>query len=100
MRPLFSWQRNHVGYSHLIFLFTVTFFFLYGCAVSGGSKTPKDLNERNIVVLILKDPDPYSWSEARKTFTPLTAMEVYSLRWDLVWEVEGLELFKGNYIVD
>ena len=26
MRPLFSWQRNHVGYSHLIFLFTVTFF--------------------------------------------------------------------------
>ena len=94
MRPLFSWQRNHVGYSHLIFLFTVTFFFLYGCAVSGGSKTPKDLNERNIAVLILKDPDPYSWSEARKAFTSLTAMEVYSLRWDLVWEVEGLDLFE------
>lgn len=94
MRPLFSWQRNHVGYSHLIVLFAVTFCCLYGCVVSGGGKAPKDLNERNIAVLILKDPDPYSWREARKAFTSFTAMEAYSLRWALVREVEGLELFE------
>ena len=94
MRPLFRWHRHLTGYGHLIVLFTVAFWCLYGCAVSGGGKAPKDLNERNIVVLILKDPDPYSWREARKAFTSLNAMEVYSLRWNLVRELEGLELFE------
>ena len=94
MRPLFSWHRHLTGYGHLIVLFTVAFWCLYGCAVSGGGKAPKDLNERNIAVLILKDPDPYSWREARKTFTSLSAMEAYSLRWALLREMEGLELFE------
>lgn len=94
MRPLFGWLRNHIGYSHLIALLTVAVCCLYGCAVSGGGKAPKDLNERNLVVLVLKDPDPYSWREARKTFTSLSAMEAYSLRWALLREMEGLELFE------
>ena len=94
MRPLFSWHRNLTGYGHLIALFAITFCCLYGCAVSSGAKTSKDLNERNIVVLILKDPDPYSWREARKAFTSLSAMEAYSLRWALLREMEGLELFE------
>ena len=92
MRPLFGWHRNHTGYGHLIVFLAVAVCCLYGCAVSGGSKAPKDLNERNLVVLILKDPDPYSWREAREAFTSFTAMEVYSLRWALVREVEGLDL--------
>ena len=94
MRPLFGWHRNHTGYGHLIVFLAVAVCCLYGCAVSGGSKAPKDLNERNLVVLILKDPDPYSWREAREAFTSFTAMEVYSLRWALVREVEGLDLFE------
>ena len=94
MRPLFGWHRNHTGYGHLIVLLAVAVCCLYGCAVSGGSKAPKDLNERNLVVLILKDPDPYSWREAREAFTSFTAMEAYSLRWALVREVEGLDLFE------
>ena len=94
MRPLFSWQRNHVGYIHWIVLFSVTFCYLYGCAVSGGGKTPKDLNARNIAVLVLKDPDPYSWRGAKKAFTPLKMWEARGLEWKLLKEVEGLGLFK------
>ena len=94
MRPLFSWHRNHVGYIHWIVLFSVTFCYLYGCAVSGGGKTPKDLNARNIAVLVLKDPDPYSWRGAKKAFTPLTMWEARGLEWKLLKEVEGLGLFK------
>ena len=94
MRPLFSWHQNHVGYSHLIVLFIVTFWCLYGCAVSGG-KTPKDLNERNIAVLVLaRDFDPYSWRGAEKAFTPLTNREADGLEWKLLQEVEGLGLFE------
>ncbi|MCY4604853.1 MAG: hypothetical protein OXE49_11530, partial [Gemmatimonadetes bacterium] len=79
MKPLFSWHQNHVGYSHLIVLFTVTFCCLYGCAVSGG-KTPKNLNERKIAVLVLaRDFDPYSWRGAEKAFTPLTNREADGL---------------------
>ena len=94
MRPLFSWHQNHVGYSHLIVLFIVTFCCLYGCAVSGG-KTPKDLNERNIAVLVLaRDFDPYSWRGAEKAFTPLTNREADGLEWKLLQEVEGSGLFE------
>ena len=95
MRPLFSWHQNHVGYSHLIVLFIVTFWCLYGCAVSGGGKVSKDLNERNIAVLVLaRDSDPYSWREAKRAFTPLTNREADGLEWKLLQEMEGLGLFE------
>lgn len=95
MKPLFRWYGNLTGYDHLIILFTVTFWCLYGCAVSGGGKTPKDLNERNIAVLILaRDSDPYSWRGAERAFTPLTNREANGLEWKLLQEVEGLGLFE------
>ena len=95
MRPLFGWHRNHRGYGYLIVLLAVAVCCLHGCAVSGGSKAPKDLNERNLVILVLaRDSDPYSWREAERAFTPLTPLEVYSLRWALLREMEGLELFE------
>ena len=95
MRPLFSWHQNHVGYSHLIVLFIVTFCCLYGCAVSGGGKTLKDLNEKNIAVLVLaRDFDPYSWRGAERAFTPLTNREADGLEWKLLQEMEGLGLFE------
>ena len=95
MRPLFGWHRNHTGYGYLIVLLAVVVCCLYGCAVSGGSKAPKDLNERNLVVLVLaRDSDPYSWRGAERAFTPLTPLEAYSLRWALLREMEGLELFE------
>ena len=95
MRPLFGWHRNHTGYSHLIFLFAVTFWCLYGCAVSGGGKASKDLNERNIAVLAFaRDSDPYSWRGAERAFTPLTNWEADGLEWRLLKEVEGLGLFE------
>ena len=85
MRPLFGWHRNHRGYGYLIVLLAVAVCCLHGCAVSGGSKAPKDLNERNLVILVLaRDSDPYSWREAERAFTPLTPLEVYSLRWALL----------------
>ena len=94
MRSLFSWQCNHTGYGHLIVLLAVAVCCLYGCAVSGG-KAPKGLNERNLVVLVLaRDSDPYSWRGAERAFTPLTPLEVYSLRLALLREMEGLELFE------
>ena len=93
MRSLFERHWNYVGYSHLIVLLAVAVCCLYGCAVSGGSKAPKDLNERNLVVLVLaRDSDPYSWRGAERAFTSLTPLEVYSLRWALLREMEGLEL--------
>ncbi len=95
MRPLFGWHRNLTGYGHLIVLFAITFCCSYGCAVSGGAKTPKDLNERNIAVLVLaRDSDPYSWREAKRAFTPLTNREANGLEWKLLQEVEGLGLFE------
>ena len=95
MRPLSSWQRNHVGCGHLIVLLAVAVCCLYGCAVSGGGKAPKDLNERNIAVLVLaRDSDPYSWRGAEKAFTPLTMWEARGLEWKLLKEVEGLGLFE------
>ena len=95
MRSLFGWHCNHTGYGYLIVLLAVAVCCLHGCAVSGGSKAPKDLNERNLVVLVLaRDSDPYSWRGAERDFTPLTPLEVYSLRWALLREMEGLELFE------
>ena len=95
MRPLFSWHRNLTGYGHLIVLSSITFCCLYGCAVSGGAKTLKDLNERNIAVLVLaRDSDPYSWREAKRAFTPLTNREANGLEWKLLQEVEGSGLFE------
>jgi len=95
MRSLFCWHRNLAGYDHLFVLFTVTFWCLYGCAVSGGGKTPKGLNERNIAVLVLaRDSDPYSWRGAKRAFTPLTNREANGLEWKLLQEVEGSGLFE------
>ena len=95
MRPLFVWHRKLTGYGHLIVFFFVTFWCLCGCAVSGGAKTPKDLNERNIAVLVLaRDSDPYSWREAKRVFTPLTNREANGLEWKLLKEVEGSGLFE------
>ncbi len=95
MKSLFWWHQNHVGYGHLIVLFIVTFCCLYGCAVSSGGKAPKELNERNIAVLVLaRDYDPYSWRGAEKAFTPLTNREADGLEWKLLKEVEGLGLFE------
>ena len=95
MRPLFGWHCNLTGYDRLLVLFTVTFWCLYGCAVSGGGKTPKDLNERNIAVLVLaRDSDPYSWRGAKRAFTPLTNREASGLEWKLLQEVEGSGLFE------
>ncbi len=95
MRPLFGWHRNHTGYSHLIFLFAVTFWCLYSCAVSGGGKVSKNLNERNIAVLVLaRDSNPYSWRGAKRAFTPLTNREANGLEWKLLQEVEGSGLFE------
>ena len=95
MRPLFSWQRNHVGCGHLVVLLAVAVCCLYGCAVSSGGRAPKDLNERNIAVLVLaRDPDPYSWRGAKKAFTPLTNREADGLEGELLKEVEGLGLFE------
>ncbi len=95
MKPLFGWHQNHVGYSHLSVLFIVTFWCLYGCAVSGGGKVSKDLNERNIAVLVLaRDFDPYSWRGAERAFTPLTNREADGLEWKLLQEMEGLGLFE------
>ena len=95
MSPSFSWHRNHVGYGRLLVLFTVTFWYLYGCAVSGGGKVSKDLNERNIAVLVLaRDSDPYSWRGAKRAFTPLTNREANGLEWKLLQEVEGSGLFE------
>ena len=54
----------------------------------------KDLNERNIAVLVLKDSDPYSWRGAKKAFTSLTMWEAKGLEWKLLQEVEGLGLFE------
>lgn len=83
MRPLFLWYQNHVGYGHSIVLFAIIFCCLYGCAVSGGGKTPKDLNERNIAVLVLaRDFDPYSWRGAERAFTPLANREADGLEWN------------------
>ena len=95
MRPLFGWHCNLTGYDRLLVLFTVTFWCLYGCAVSGGGKVSKDLNERNIAVLVLaRDSDPYSWGGAKRAFTPLTNREADGLEWKLLQEVEGLGLFE------
>ena len=95
MRPLFRWYGNLTGYGHLIILFIVTFCCLCGCAVSGGGKAPKDLNERNIAVLVLaRDSDPYSWRGAERAFTSLTNWEANGLEWKLLKEVEGLGLFE------
>ena len=95
MRPLFRRYGNLTGYDRLLVLFTVTFWCLYGCAVSGGGKASKDLNERNIAVLILaRDADPYSWRGAERAFTPLTNREANGLEWKLLQEVEGLRLFE------
>ena len=94
MRPLSSWQRNHVGCGHLVVLLAVAVCCLYGCAVSSGGRAPKDLNERNIAVLVLvRDSDPYSWRGAERAFTPLTNREADGLEWKLLKEVEGLGLF-------
>ena len=95
MRSLFGWHCNHVGYSHLIVLLVGAVCCLYGCAVSGGGKASKDLNERNIAVLILaRDSDPYSWRGAERAFTSLTNREANGLEWKLLQEVEGLGLFE------
>ena len=95
MRPLFGWHCNLTGYDRLLVLCTVTFWCLYGCAVSGGGKVSKDLNERNIAVLVLaRDSDPYSWRGAKKAFTPLANREADGLEWKLLQEVEGLGLFE------
>ncbi len=95
MRPLFRRYGNLTGYGYLLVLFTVTFWCLYGCAVSGGAKTLKDLNERNIAVLVLaRDFDPYSWRGAERAFTPLTNREADGLEWKLLQEMEGLGLFE------
>ena len=95
MRPLFRRYGNLTGYGRLLVLFTVTFWYLYGCAVSGGGKVSKDLNERNIAVLVLaRDSDPYSWREAKRAFTPLTNREANGLEWKLLKEVEGSGLFE------
>ena len=95
MRPLFRWYGNLTGYGHLIILFIVTFCCLCGCTVSGGGKAPKDLNERNIAVLVLaRDSDPYSWRGAERAFTSLTNREANGLEWKLLKEVEGLGLFE------
>ena len=95
MRPLSSWQRNHVGCGHLVVLLVVAVCCLYGCAASSGGRAPKDLNERNIAVLVLaRDPDPYSWRGAKKAFTPLTNREADGLEGELLKEVEGLGLFE------
>ena len=95
MRPLSSWQRNHVGCGHLVVLLAVAVCCLYGCAVSSGGRAPKDLNERNIAVLVLvRDSDPYSWRGAERAFTPLTNRDADGLEWKLLKEVEGLGLFK------
>ena len=95
MKPLFRWYSNLTGYDHLIVLCTVTFWCLYGCAVSGGGKVSKDLNERNIAVLVLaRDSDPYSWRGAKRAFTPLTNREANGLEWKLLQEVEGSGLFE------
>ena len=94
MRPLSSWQRNHVGCGHLIALLAAAVCCLYGCAVSSGGRAPKDLNERNIAVLVLvRDSDPYSWRGAERAFTPLTNREARGLEGELLKEVEGLGLF-------
>ena len=94
MRPLFRRYGNLTGYCHLSVLFIVTFCCLYGCAVSGGGRVSKDLNERNIAVLVLKDSDPYSWRGAKKAFTSLTMWEAKGLEWKLLQEVEGSGLFE------
>ena len=94
MRPLSSWQRNHVGCGHLVVLLAVAVCCLYGCAVSSGGRAPKDLNERNIAVLVLvRDSDPYSWRGAERAFTPLTNRDADGLEGELLKEVEGLGLF-------
>ena len=94
MRPLFGWH-NPTGYGYLIILFAVAVCCLYGCAVSGGGKASRALNERNLVVLVLtRDPDPYSWRGAEQAFTPLTSLEASTLEWKLAQEVQGLELFE------
>lgn len=95
MRPLFRRYGNLTGSDRLLVLCTVTFWCLYGCAVSGGGKVSKDLNERNIAVLVLaRDSDPYSWRGAKRAFTPLTNREAKGLEWKLLKEVEGLGLFE------
>ena len=95
MRPLSSWQRNHVGCGHLVVLLVVAVCCLYGCAASSGGRAPKDLNERNIAVLVIaRDSDPYSWRGAKKAFTPLTNREADGLEGELLKEVEGLGLFE------
>ena len=95
MRPLSSWQRNHIGCGHLVVLLAVAVCCLYGCAVSSGGRAPKDLNERNIAVLVLvRDSDPYSWRGAERAFTPLTNREARGLEGELLKEVEGLGLFE------
>ena len=84
MRPLFRRYGNLTVYGYLIVFFTVTFWCLYGCAVSGGGKVSKDLNERNIAGLVLaRDSDPYSWRGAEGAFTPLTNREANVLEWKL-----------------
>lgn len=95
MRPLFRRYGNLTGSDRLLVLCTVTFWCLYGCAVSGGGKVSKDLNERNIAVLVLaRDSDPYSWRGSKRAFTPLTNREAKGLEWKLLQEVEGLGLFE------
>ena len=95
MRPSSSWQRNHVGCGHLVVLLAVAVCCLYGCAVSSGGRAPKDLNERNIAVLVLvRGSDPYSWRGAERAFTPLANREANGLEWKLLKEVEGLRLFE------
>ena len=93
MSPLLLRHRNHAGYGHLIVFFVIAC-CLYGCAVSGGGKAPKDLNERNIAVLVLNDRNPYSWQGVEKVVTPLTVWEARGLGSKLLKEVEGLGLFE------
>lgn len=78
MRPLLLRGRNHARYGHLIVFFAIAC-CPYGCAVSGGGKVSKDLNERNIAVLVLNDRNPYSWQGVEKVFTPLTVREARGL---------------------
>ena len=95
MSSLLRRYGNLTGCGRLLVFFTVTFWCLYGCAVSGGGKVSKDLNERNIAVLVLaRDSDPYSWREAKRAFTPLTNREADGLEWKLLKEVEGSGLFE------
>ena len=50
--------------------------------------------ETGVFRRLLKDSDPYSWSEAKKAFTPLTNREANDLEGELLKEVEGLGLFE------